>query len=798
MNHYSVLAFQSDINEQTINQLTNLLKQGVKVFYFTFDPVEQLYENDLLAKAKQDQFLFAYETMFTNDWQDEEFSYFDGKVPQYVLQELSEQTPFFNKEQYIIEHAALQSNLMISAGAGTGKTTVMINRIFFLKHIDSDLLFSDIGLVTFTNKAAANMREKLIQRTKGYFQLTKDVTYLQWLQEIRNMKIGTIHSFAYSMFEHFQEELFSQSQLRISQFRYRRKKIIEEVIDDFQELEPELFRKFKYIEQYKIISAVETLIDQMGNLALSSEKIDQINFGSSSDDSHRLYSYLVKETSKRLTEYKKQEDFFDVNDLIIELDKLMAIESDKELPFRYIFVDEFQDTDQMQTKFFAYLANRYPVHLFVVGDVKQSIYRFRGADYTAFDQLKNQTTIDQTYYLQHNYRTDRPLLDSFNQLFATWPGVVSTFRFEEEDKLLAGFEPEQELENPVIHKNFSTNAAFTQFLKRIENTNTAILVRSNREVNQLAAICDENKIYYTADKDGDFFRSLPVREFYMLIRRFTHPTVWKNRYALHLSSYGERSIEVNQILEHFSDDKQYIQPMLEKVDMIYHHYQGELTKRPVFEVLADVIEEVQPAQNYAQRFERDRKHLYKEAIRGPQLEVMKKEYQLNLDHLFYMLKNELKDTVPTLPKLEKVLRLKMNTDRSESKLFVEDNEMDRLTIMTVHKAKGLEFDYVFLPYTKNTFDKFAKTDVIMDEDKVGYKTFIEKGKIFSNDAYQQFRSEEKVENIGEEARLFYVALTRARKGVYIDAPEQVNSHTIRSWGDLYARGYQRSETIVQP
>jgi DNA helicase-2/ATP-dependent DNA helicase PcrA len=154
-----------------------------------------------------------------------------------------------------------------------------------------------------------------------------------------------------------------------------------------------------------------------------------MDFGYADDDSHLLVSFVVKETLSRLEAYKAETGYIEVNDLIIQLERLKSQETNYDMPFQYIFIDEFQDTDRQQTMFFSYLANHHPVSIFVVGDVKQSIYRFRGADYTAFEQLKSQTLIPQEYFLQYNYRSDKNLLTHFNNLFTAWPRLISTFKF---------------------------------------------------------------------------------------------------------------------------------------------------------------------------------------------------------------------------------------------------------------------------------------------------------------------------------------------------------------------------------
>lgn len=786
MLNYSCIRFHSEVNDETITVLTNLIKQGTKVYFFTYDPIHLLLENEFLQSAIKKQFLFAYEVYFNRELTND-FDFYDGNVPLDTLKLLSKYTPLFNMEQFLVEHAPVEENISVSAGAGTGKTTVMINRVIFLKYIHPNISLAELVLITFTNKAALHLREKIVEKLKDYFHFTNNFVFLQWLQELRHMKIGTIHSFAHTILSENQDLLFERTNLPISQFNYRRKKIIEEVIDEFHEEYPEKFNRFKYIEQYRMIQAVEAIIAQINNYSISLAVLETLDFGDSEDGSHELFEYVVRKTLTRLEEYKKKHEYMDVYDLITNLEKMIVDNPHYRMPYKYIFIDEFQDTDRRQTMFFSYIANHYPLNLFVVGDVKQSIYRFRGADYTAFDQLKSQVTIHNEFYLQTNYRSDKNLLMTFNELFSTWHSKVRTFKYSEQDYLLPGKEMEFSNEAAIKNVHFTTKIKFIEFIKSLEGTDTAILVRSNREVNELAMFCEQKKIFFTAEQDGDFYRSLPVREFYQLIIRFTHPMLWKNRYLLHLSSYGERTIKVGDVLEQFSSERLGLSG-IQEVDLRLSEYENQFNDKGVFEVLHEIIEEINPAKVYAERFLRDRYALYQEDEKNlfEQAEIKFKEYELNLIQLIYLLKKELKNTMPTLFNIEKLLRLKIQTDQTISRKTFDSTGKHRLSIMTVHKSKGLEFDHIFIPNTKRPFHHFTKSDVIIEDTLVGYRTFIQKGKVFKNNHYEQLTRLNKEENVGEEARLLYVALTRAKKKVYIDAPQSSNNHEVRQWGDLIA------------
>ncbi|MDV6376973.1 UvrD-helicase domain-containing protein [Sporosarcina sp. GW1-11] len=789
--YYSCIIFRSDITEETIEELRSLIKNGTKCYFFSYDLTDKIEDDELLNEALHAQMLFVYETMFTESLQNN-FTFFNGIITPDIFETLTVHTPLFNHDQFLIEHAQINTNISVSAGAGTGKTTVMINRILFLKYMIPELDLSQVVLITFTNKAALHMRSKLVEKLKSYFHFTKNHQYLQWLLELKKMEIGTIHSFAHTLLQKNEESGYGSAKLPISQFVYRRRKIIEQVLDEYHQEQPKIFDRFKYIEQYKLIQITEAIMNRLNHYSIPTSQIEKLDFGGSDDSSHEMFKYIVTKSAVKFSEFKESKEVLDVTDLIVNLNSLMKRRDRLVIPYQYIFIDEFQDTDEQQTKFLSFLGKSYPLHIFIVGDVKQSIYRFRGADYTAIKQMEKELVMDHKFSLQMNYRSDGALLDKFNQLFSTWPDKVRNFRYEKKDRLYPGRQQEELVtDEPFVNIDVKSIHRYLEFLKSCEGTDTAVLVRTNREVNELSLLCEQNKIFYSSEKDGDFYRSLVVREFYQLIMRFVHPSNWKNRYTLHFSSYGDRLLTTDDTIEHFLSNKRK-DSLLADVDKKFVAYEEKFRHQNIFKVLNEIIQEINPAQIYMKRFLQERLLTERQSEELVQLaEFARREYMLNLNHLIYLMKKEMKDGISTLNQLESILRIKMQTDKTETYQRIDELEDKRLKIMTVHKSKGLEFDYVVLPNTSKQINHFIALEILYDQGKIGYQAYDEKGKTFTNNLYDELKRDDSQENIGEEARLLYVAMTRAKKRVYYDAPEFTNNHEIRKWGDLIAADHRR-------
>ena len=119
----------------------------------------------------------------------------------FYLKLLAEMTPF-NFQQFEIEHAPSSSNIMVAAGAGTGKTYSMVSRVAYLCNRTADAvvdIVSDIAMITFTKDAAENMNRRLKRMFMNYFVLTSNEKYMHLIEDMSQIQIATIHKFAISL-----------------------------------------------------------------------------------------------------------------------------------------------------------------------------------------------------------------------------------------------------------------------------------------------------------------------------------------------------------------------------------------------------------------------------------------------------------------------------------------------------------------------------------------------------------------------------------------------------------------------
>lgn len=359
----------------------------------------------------------------------------EGKVtPQAydVLRTLSECSAF-NLQQYEVEHASTLHDILVEAGAGTGKTFSMVSRIAYLcnKEVDAVSNIADeIAMVTFTNDAAINMKKRLKQMFVNYFVLTGREKYLKFVEDIDRSNISTIHKFAIGILRG--ESLYTGlgTNFRITENEHKRGKTYDLFLGEFleeKECENANFVNELPIPIYDLKKKLMSIADRLFDKSINLEQIKTSEMGVTVDNNipyfNELLTRVVFPAEELYLETLRDGNNIDLKESVIELEKILSggCEKLKNLHLKYLFIDEFQDTDDVQIEIFQKLQKGINAEckLFVVGDLKQSIYRFRGAKLNAFQKLQNGKKKEWSHHrLNRNYRTDQRLLSLFDEIFA--------------------------------------------------------------------------------------------------------------------------------------------------------------------------------------------------------------------------------------------------------------------------------------------------------------------------------------------------------------------------------------------
>lgn len=812
--HSTVVFYKDDFENEHRSNIKELLENGRKVIIFLNKNIDFKSVMHTLAELILDikefisnKFLQIYSTSIKINHKNIAIN--DGENIDKV-EEISKYIDDFNFEQYKVEHQPKDSNISIEAGAGTGKTTVMIDRIMYLLHTDEGLNLDEITMITFTREATQNMRHKLQEKLLIKYKLTKQERYLEYIEQESKMNIQTIHSFAKYMISRIGITSGYGTNVKIRSFKYDRKELITKILDRyFEEKENISVEEALKMPLHQFIKVVDIFWNQLETQGTSYEDIQEFNWGDASTGSESIHGIMKKifnDLEREFSEIKKKENAVSLKDITRELDDLIKNTNIKESinksqfkeklnTIKYLFIDEFQDTDNTQIKLVKWIYENLDSNIFVVGDIKQSIYRFRGATYTAFEVLKKDIPNIVSISLVKNYRTSRDILNKLHPIFKKWNEDKSLI-YGIKDKLI----PMATLKGNYITKSVKQNCireeAINIFnicldnIKKIEKEKrkptdkVVALVRTNYQAKKIKEWCDEEGILCYVEVGGTFFTSEPVRDLISLIGAYLFANepmykvnlidsyYYKNRYSLNWRDLwdcnGDKS-KLNYKIDNILNNSN-------STNTTYYDYKKLFRTKPVLQIIKDIIKESELINNVYNHkvYEFSLNKDYEKEYIQKRAEVETKKYYKNLNKLLDIIKKNFSDDFCSLNKLYEYLILNMNTNREEDEVELEEDEiLDSLYCITVHKSKGLEFHTVILPLMDRKFRRSEELEILVETSsknskKVGWNIpYSDKAEKYKNYSYQnkfyeeELEEQEKDEVSKEEARLLYVALTRA-------------------------------------
>lgn len=692
----------------------------------------------------------------------------------------------FNTAQYRVEHCKETANIVVKASAGTGKTTVMIDRILYLMHMIPGLNMSEIYMITFTNEATNQMNDKLQEKLLSKYSLTKNKKYLSWLEQQSQMHISTIDSLAYDLFRRFGTGVGFGRDLEIQPMEKDRKDLIKDILSDCLNERESIMTQIgmTYSEASRLID------DYWRELTRKGYTINEIlekDWGNAELEPivanfQKTLCEVLKQFEKRYSQLKLDANAISINDLFFDfghylLDKQLKCNG---LDMRYLFVDEFQDTDATQIRTFASLAKTIGARLFVVGDIKQSIYAFKGATDEAFDILESEMKGNLCYYsLRNNYRTCANIMKVMEKYFFAWSDE-GLLRYEESVRPFKKDTGEVYME--MVYKKdeipVQTINAIEQALQELEldvrsgkkkvseKTKVAVLVRGNKKAAEIAELCRAEGMTVVLNSDKPFFLSQAVRDFYAMISSyiFVDQPIYTYNYLMTPYAVYDDVISVTE-MERLKGDQKALNEYLQKftANTSWHKYQKEFRIRPVLSVIKDIVENENVIENYIAL---DKDHMYgddwTEAKKNRQALIDAKSYQMNLDKLMEMIQQRMDGEFATLYDIYVYLSLMISSNREEMEPDIEMvDDYTSVYIMTVHKSKGLEYDTVIMPAMNGNLIPREQTTILVNDKKIAWYYKKNTSGHMNSVWYDELRKEAVRKGVEEETRMLYVAMTRA-------------------------------------
>jgi len=665
--------------------------------------------------------------------------------------------------------------LLIVAGAGTGKTTVLIERLSFL--ISEKLAKpEEILLLTFTEKAAGEMEERADRLLPyGYVDLWI-ATFHGFCERILRdhaLDIGLPADF--KLLNQTEQWVLIRKNLDAFDLDYYRPlgnptKFIHELIRHFSRLKDEDIAPAEYLEYAE---ELESNLDGKlggGEPKANNEKNPDEEGGSS--EGSRLEAGRWRELADAYHLYNRlllENGFLDFGDLINYTIKLF-----RERPnilehcrrrFKYVMVDEFQDTNWAQYELIKILAAPKN-NLAVVGDDDQAIYKFRGASLSNIMQFKDDFPEAEEIVLTKNYRSRQAILDASHDFIAHNNPNRLEVKLGIEKKLIAGKEP---LLNPLLGDGENGEVEHLSF---------------QAERDELAGIREKIVALYKQDKEirwSDF--AILVRandtadKFVVELSRAGIPNQFVSLRGLYTKPIILDALAFLKLLDNYHESSALFRALnmevfkVEHGDIININKFARLKAWSMFEALehiaavsgvsaagkANIEKFLGLVRKYSALAQREKpSRLFTGFIVDSGL-IAGLDHNRNaviFDYLnqFYQRIRKFEENEPglRLKDLMRMFELEFEAgDTGGLKLDFEDD--DRVKIMTVHAAKGLEFKYVFIPCL---VDK--KFPVIDRKEKIPVPDALVREKLPEGDVH-----------IEEERRLFYVAMTRAKEKLFL-------------------------------
>ena len=604
------------------------------------------------------------------------------------------------QQQQAVEYVS--GPCLVLAGAGSGKTRVIINKIAHLIG-KCGYLPKQIAAVTFTNKAAREMKERVAQ------SIGKESS--------KGLIVSTFHTLGFDIIKREYKHLGFKANMTLFD-EHDQMALLKELTADLLQEDKELLRTLiNRISNWK-----NDLCSPQQAMALARDKQEQ------------TFAHCYDRYNKQLRAYNA----LDFDDLIMLPTLLFKqneeVRSKWQEKIRYLLVDEYQDTNTSQYELIKLLVGDR-ARFTVVGDDDQSIYSWRGARPQNMVRLRDDFPALRVIKLEQNYRSSQRILHCANILIDNNDHVFDKKLFSnlgegEKLQIIEAKNEEHEAERVV------GELIAHRFIAKTHYRDYAILYRGNHQSRLLEKILMQNRIPYKISGGTSFFSCAEIKDMMAYLRLVVNQD--DDAAFLRIVNTPKREIGTATLekLGSLAQEKH--------VSLFEAIFDFELIQRvtpKAYDALQKFARWIVELNDEIQRSEPERavrsmltslhyeEYLYEYATSPKAAEMQSKNVATLFDWVADMLKGDEFNEPMNLNQIVTRLTLRDMLERGE-----EEDDSDQVQLMTLHASKGLEFPHVFL--------------IGMEEGILPHQTSIDE------------------DNVEEERRLAYVGITRAQQNLW--------------------------------
>lgn len=677
----------------------------------------------------------------------------------------------------------VEGPVMVIAGPGTGKTQILSRRVANILtnyHTNPE----EIVCLTYTEAGASEMLDRL----EGLIG-----------EEGRNVRVSTIHSFCSELILENSDLFGEEPKVITTAAKYE---ILKEIIDEHVTEESPLYKNSgnRYSSKEQLLELFTRMKRENLNKDDFEKEIDEyfkmIDLSIPGDELYSKFKYAInsKSKDKKVGDYKDKplkelqenmekllagveivekysddisdHNYFDFDDMILwtieKLEEDDAFQRSVSEGIKYLFVDEFQDTSVIQNKLVDLLVKgKKNPNIFVVGDDDQSIYRFQGVsadNIQIFDKKYKPTKI----VLEENYRSSQAIIDASRQLISHNPR-------EEKVLVAAGDNKNYDYQLPILKSYSNAKDEMYGVLSEIEELiqsgvspqEIGVIYGRNSYGEEFAKILRDNGIFVQMKENQDLFKEPIFKKIVAILKYLCQPPrdIRALRNIVYFDFFEVELSEIAKIRNLKKDEKITI-PSIAEIDKKLETIRKKVSRSenylsPMY-VLSDILKTL-GIDEYIMK-SKEKYHL---------VSVLNELYKLMSTECLLHPKLTVKGFLNQLSSLKE---MKVSLPIEE----ISGSPSNCVQLMTAHGSKGLEFEHVFMMKCNDGKNNGKWPGGENNSGRFSYPPSLN-GKVENE---SQLKEE-------ENRRLFYVAMTRAKKVLHLSySDDSAKTHYINEFEDF--------------